>query len=159
MLGFVLILVGLAYAIRTHDAYKHGGEDGQKFERAHKNLMTSAVLISGLGTVIWMVPNFILGWYYSSTGLGYGTGGYTSYLSSGGSYLTHWYLIAFMAVVGSLTAFLGVYLVLRMRWSGFPKSLAVQNYRRVMIITWSLWFVNVIVGLLVFYYFAYAAVG
>jgi uncharacterized membrane protein YozB (DUF420 family) len=100
-----------------------------------------------------MVPNFFLGWYYSSGGLGYGTGGYNSYFSFSGAYLPQWYLIGSMVVVGTITTVLGVYLVLRMRWSGFPKSLAVQNFRAVMMATWTLWLINFVVGLLVFYYF------
>lgn len=154
LLAFVMILVGLRYAIKTHAAFKEGKEDGQKYEKTHKNLMTFAVIVSGVGTLIWMLPNFFLGWYYGTSGLGYGTGGYSSYFSFGSVLLGQWYLLAAMVVLGSLTAILGVYLVLRMRWSGFPKALAVENYRRVMILTWSLWFVNLIVGLAVFYFFA-----
>jgi hypothetical protein len=165
LLSFLLILVGVRYAIRTHGAYAAGtpeaSERGQAFEKTHKNLMTSAVVVSGLGVLIWMLPNFLLGWFYDFTGnaLGYGSGGYLSYLQIQGAYLPHWYLIPLMVGVGSLTAVLGVYLVLRMRWSGFPKSLAVQNFRAVMITTWSLWVVNVFVGFLVFYYFAYLQTG
>jgi hypothetical protein len=164
LLAFLLILVGVRYAIRTRVAYAlgtdAGSEMGQKSERMHKNLMTSAVLVSGLGVVVWMVPNFLLGWNYDfSTPLGYGTGGYPSYFAQFGAYLPHWYLIPIMVAVGSLTAILGVYLVLRMRWSRFPQRLAVQNYRPVMITTWSLWVVNVLVGILVFYYFAYVGTG
>jgi len=46
-----------------------------------------------------------------------------------------------------------------MRWSRFPERLKVQNYRRVMISTWSLWFVNILVGFVVFYYFVFVATG
>jgi hypothetical protein len=157
--ALALILVGLRFAIRTHNAYAAEKEEGEKFEKTHKNLMTSAVIVSGLGVLIWMLPNFLLGWFYSSTGLGYGSGGYLSYLQFQGSYYPHWYLIPIMVGVGSLTAFLGVYLVLRMRWRRFPQSLAVQNFRRVMIPTWSLWFANILVGFLVFYFFAYVGTG
>ena len=154
VVAFVLILVGLRYAVLTHRANAQGKEGGKGPEAVHKNLMTTAVIISGVGSIVWMIPNFILGWYYGSSGLGYGTGGYTSYLSYSGVYLPQWFLIPIMVVLGVVTAVLGVYLVLRMRWAGFPRSLAVKNYRSVMILTWSLWFINVIVGLLVFYYFA-----
>ena len=121
--------------------------------------MTSAVVISGIGTLVWMVPNLFLGWFYGQAGLGYGSGGYLSYFSFQGALYAHWYLIVAMAVLGSATAFLGVYLVLRMRWSGFPRSLAVKNYRAVMIATWSLWVLNMLVGLLVFYFFALVGSG
>jgi len=164
LLAFVLILFGVRYAIRTHNAYRlgtdEGNERGAKSEWVHKNLMTSAVLVSGLGVIIWMVPNFIAGWNYDYSSFpGYGTGGYPSYLTQFGTYNPHWYLIPIMVAVGSVTAFLGVYLVLRMRWSRFPQRLAVVNFRRVMITTWSLWVVNVLVGILVFYFFAYAGTG
>ena len=154
-MAFGLLVVGLRFAVKTHAAYSKSSEDAGKFETVHKNLMTAAVVVSGLGVVIWMLPNFLLGWNYKSTGLGYGTGGYSTYFEAGGNYLPQWFLIPVMVVVGTATAVLGVYLVLRMRWSGFPQRLAVQNYRRVMIITWSLWTLNVIVGILVFYFFAY----
>jgi hypothetical protein len=164
LVAFGLILVGVRYAIKTHNAYAlgttEGGEKGQKSEKTHKNLMTFAVLVSGLGAVIWMVPNFLFGWYYDLGSFpGYGSGGYWSYFAQFGVYNPHWYLIPIMVVVGSLTAFLGVYLVLRMRWSRFPQRLAVQNFRPVMITTWSLWVVNVLVGILVFYFFAYLGTG
>ncbi len=106
-----------------------------------------------------MVPNYFFGWFYSPDGLGYGSGGYQSYYLFQGVYNAHWYLMLFMARVGTITAFLGVYLVLRMRWSRFPEALKVQNYRAVMITTWSMWFLNVMVGFLVFYFFAYLATG
>jgi hypothetical protein len=158
--AFGLILVGVRYAIRTHNAYalgtNEGSEKGQKYEKTHKTLMTSAVLVSGLGAVIWMVPNFVFGWYYDLGSFpGYGSGGYWSYFAQFGAYNPHWYLIPVMVVVGSLTAFLGVYLVL----SRFPQRLAVQNFRPVMITTWSLWVVNVFVGILVFYFFVYLGSG
>ncbi len=158
LIAFGLILVGLRFAVQTHKALAAGKEEGQKLETAHKNLMTTAVLLSGLGTVIWMVPSLILGWYYSpSKGLGFGTGGYTSYFYQFGStsaLLSQWYLIAAMATLGTVVAILGIYLVLRMRWSGFPQRLAVQNYRRLMIITWGLWALNLVIGLTVFYFFS-----
>jgi hypothetical protein len=159
LVSFLLILVGLRYAIKTHRAYSGGKDDGAKFEGTHKNLMTTAVVISGLGAVIWMVPNLFFGWFYGTTGLGYGTGGYQSYFSFTGAYYEHWYLLALMAVIGTVTAVLGVYLVLRMRWSRFPERLKVQNYRAVMITTWSVWTVNMVVGALVFYFFAFLQTG
>ena len=154
-----LILIGLRFAIRTHNAYSSGSATGPRFESFHRNLMTSAVVVSGLGVVIWMVPNLILGWFYGPNFLGYGIGGYSSYFGIGGTYNPHWYLILLMAVVGSVTSFLGVYLVLRMRWSGFPERLKVQNFRRVMITTWGLWFFNIVIGFLVFYFFVYLGSG
>ena len=159
LVAFGLILVGLRFAIRTHRAFAAGKEEGSRYESTHKNLMTSAVIVSGLGALIWMVPNFLLGWFYSNTGLGYGSGGYLSYLQFQGSYYPHWYLIPLMVVVGTLTAVLGVYLVLRMRWSRFPQALAVKNFRAVMMATWTIWFVNVLVGFMVFYFFAYVGSG
>lgn len=143
----------------THAAFAQGKEEGAKLESKHKNLMTSAVIVSGLGTAVWMVPNFLLGWFYGPDGLGYGTGGYSSYFAFQGTYLPHWYLLVFMALVGIITAILGVYLVLRMRWGGFPEALKVQNYRAVMITTWSLWFINIVVGFVVFYFFAVLQTG
>jgi len=163
LVAFGLILVGVRYAIRTHNAYRlgtaEGDEKGQISEKTHKNLMTSAVLVSGLGVIIWMVPNFILGWFYGPGFPGYGSGGYTSYIELFGTYNPHWYLIPIMIGVGSATSALGVYLVLRMRWSGFPQALAVKNFRPVMITTWSLWVFNVSIGLLVYYFFAYLGTG
>lgn len=159
LVAFLLILVGVRYAILTHRALAGGKEGGAKHESTHKNLMTFAVVVSGLGTIIWMLPNFLLGWIYGSNFMGYGTGGYSSYLEYGGSYYAHWYLIPLMVVIGSLTAVLGVYLVLRMRWSKFPGALKVQNFRAVMITTWSIWVLNVLIGLLVFYFFAYLGTG
>jgi len=154
-----LILVGLGFAVRTHSAYATGSEQGLRYESIHRNLMTSAVFVSGLGTVIWMVPNFLLGWLYGSSFLGDGIGGYSSYFGFGGVANPHWYLILLMVVIGAMSAFLGVYLVLRMRWSRFPERLKVQNFRRVMIATWGLWLVNVAIGLLVFYFFVLAGTG
>ncbi len=164
LVAFGLILVGIRYAILTHKGYASGTEEGsqkgQKSEKVHKNLMTSAVLVSGLGALIWMIPNFMFGWNYDFGSFpGYGSGGYLSYYSQLGTANPHSYLITIMVIVGSTTAFLGVYLVLRMRWSRFPQRLAVQNFRRVMILTWSLWVVNVFVGILVFYFFAYLVSG
>lgn len=159
LVAFVMILVGLRYAILTHKAYAAGKGEGANFENTHKTLMTFAVVVSGLGAVIWMVPNFFLGWFYGPAVLGYGSGGYSSYFEFIGTYYAHWYLIPVMVVVGTLTAVMGVYLVLRMRWSKFPEFLKVQNYRRVMIATWGLWVVNVFVGILVFYFFAVVGTG
>jgi hypothetical protein len=152
--ALLLIVVGLRFAIRTHSAHSRGSADGSRSEAVHKNLMTAAVLVSGVGTVVWMVPNFFFGWFYQGGGLGYGSGGYASYFGQNGAYWPQWFLIPIMVIVGTATAVLGVYLVLRMRWSAFPKRLAIQNFRSVMIITWVLWLINVVVGLLVFYYFA-----
>ncbi len=152
-------MTGLRYAILTHNAFAKGAEDGIKLEGKHKNLMTSAVIVSGLGAIIWMIPNYFYGWFYGRGGLGYGTGGSDSYYSLLTTPNPHWYLIDFMVGIGSITSFLGVYLVLRMRWSRFPERLKVQNYRRVMISTWSLWFVNILVGFAVFYYFVFVATG
>jgi hypothetical protein len=157
--SLVIILVGLRYAVMTHRAFAKGSENGAKLESTHKNLMTSAVVVSGLGAIVWMIPNLLLGWFYDTTGFGYGSGGYQSYFLIVGAYNAHWYLLVMMAGLGSITAILGVYLVLRMRWSKFPEVLKVQNYRAVMITTWSLWFVNILVGFLVFYYFAFLQTG
>ena len=185
IIALVLLLVGLRYAILTHNGFhmkdtamassptvqrgsvshestapKHGIAP-ERTEFIHKNIMTLAVVVSGIGVLIWMIPNLILGWFYSSSGLGYGSGGYLSYFEFGGVYNPHWYLIDLMIVVGSLTAILGIgiYLVLRMRWSEFPKQLAIQNFRGLMIVTWSLWFLNIILGFAVFYFFAYLQTG
>ncbi len=161
--SLAIILAGFMFAIRTHKGYKMGTDEGNqagaKAEGSHKNLMTAAVLVSGVGALIWMVPNLLLGWFYNQGGLGYGSGGYLSYFQLAGALHPHWYLLLFMGVVGSLTAFLGVYLVLRMRWSGFPQRLAVKNFRAVMLTTWGLWFVNIIVGFVVFYFFVLAGTG
>ncbi len=89
IIALLLILVGLRYAIETHNAVKASSEDMPKHESVHKNLMTSAVIVSGLGAIIWMVPNFLLGWFYGSNPLGYGTGRYTGYLEYNGSNLPH----------------------------------------------------------------------
>jgi hypothetical protein len=159
IVAFLLILVGVRYAILTHRFEAAGKEEGERFERVHKNLMTSAVVVSGIGTIIWMLPNLFLGWFYGSNFMGYGTGGVSSYLEYNGAYYAHSYLIVLMVAVGAVTAILGVYLVLRMRWSGFPAALKVQNYRAVMIATWILWVVNVLIGLLVFYFFAVLGTG
>jgi hypothetical protein len=163
VVALVLILMGLRYAIRTHKGYASGtdagSQQGTKSEKTHKNLMTTAVLVSGIGVLIWMMPNLLYGWFYNQGGLGYGSGGYLSYFVFSGVYNSHWYLIAIMAIVGSVTAFLGVYLVLRMRWSRFPQVLAVQNFRAVMIVTWTMWFLNLMVGFLVFYFFVLVGAG
>lgn len=159
VVSLALILIGLRFAVRTHNAYSSGSEAGARYEEVHRNIMTSAVVVSGVGALGWMVPNFVFGWFYGPNFLGYGSGGYSSYFGLAGIYNPHWYLIMLMVVVGSVTAFLGVYLVLRMRWSRFPERLKVQNFRRVMITTWTLWIINIAVGFLVFYYFALAGTG
>ena len=159
VVSLAIILVGLRYAILTHNAFAKGAENGIKLEGKHKNLMTSAVIVSGLGAVIWMIPNYFYGWIYGTNGLGYGRGGPESYYSTFGTANPHWYLIDFMIAVGSLTSFLGVYLVLRMRWSRFPEALKIQNFRPVMITTWSLWFINIMVGFVVFYFFVFLQTG
>lgn len=163
LVAFALILAGVRYAIKTHRAYASGNDDetkkGSRYEWVHKNLMTSAVVVSGIGALFWMIPNFLLGWNYGTSFPEYGTGGYQSYLTLFGAYNEHWYLIPVMVTLGVLTSVLGVYLVLRMRWSRFPQRLAVQNFRPVMITTWSLWVLNVFVGIAVYYFFAYLAVG
>ncbi|MBI3859595.1 MAG: hypothetical protein HY296_05075 [Thaumarchaeota archaeon] len=159
ILSLAIILTGLRYAILTHDAFAQGTENGIKFESKHKNLMTSAVIVSGLGAVVWMIPNYFFGWFYGSSGLDYGSGGSASYFSVFGTANPHWYLIGFMVGIGSLTSFLGVYLVLRMRWRAFPERLKVQNFRPVMIVTWGLWFLNIMIGFVVFYYFVFLATG
>ncbi len=155
IIALILLLLGLSYAIKTHNGYAAKKDLAPKSESVHKNIMTVAVLVSGLGVIIWMVPNFILGWFYNRSGLGYGSGGYLSYFESNGTYYPHWYLIPIMVVVGTITAILGVYLVLRMRWKKFPQALAVQNFRAVMIFTWAIWFLNILLGFAVFYFFAY----
>jgi hypothetical protein len=159
LVSLALILIGLRSAMRTHRAYSSGSEDGAKYENVHKTMMTSAVIVSGLGVIAWMLPNFLLGWFYGPNFFGFGTGGYASYFSFAGTYYPHWYLLALMVGIGSLTSFLGVYLVLRMRWTGFPERLKVQNFRPVMITTWTLWFLNIVIGLLVFYFFVAAGTG
>ncbi len=156
IVAFALMLIGLRFAIRTHKAYAVQGKNAGKLETTHKNLMTTAVLVSGLGVLIWMAPSLILGWTYTPGGLGYGIGGYKSYFCCQTNfYLSHWYLLAAMFDLGTLSAIFGVYLVLRMRWSRFPKFLAVQDFRAVMIFTWVVWFLNVLIGFVVFYFFAF----
>lgn len=159
LVSLALILIGLRFAIRTHNAYASGSEDGAKYENVHKTLMTSAVIVSGLGVLAWMLPNFLLGWFYGPNFFGFGTGGYSSYFAIAGTYNSHWYLLALMVVIGPVTSVLGVYLVLRMRWTGFPERLKVQNFRPVMITTWSLWFVNIVIGVLVFYFYVVVGTG
>lgn len=154
-----MILIGLRFAVKTHGAYSSGSQDGSRLEGFHKNLMTSAVAVSGLGVLVWMVPNFLLGWFYGPNYVGYGSGGYGSYFGIAGTLNSHWYLIVIMVVFGSVTSFLGVYLVLRMRWSRFPEALKVQNFRRLMIVTWALWSANILVGYLIFYFYVIAGSG
>ena len=123
------------------------------------NVMTAAVVLSGAGLLVWMLPNFLLGWEYSAEGLGYGTGGYESYLQYGGSLLPHWYLIVIHVILGSVAAVSGVYLVLRMRWRGFPRFLAIRNYRALMIGTWATWTADIVVGYAIFYFFVFLHAG
>ncbi len=120
------------------------------------NVMTSAVALSGVSVLSWMLPNFILGWFYGSNLLGYGTGGVGSYFGDDGQAWPHGYLIAIHVCLGGIAAVLGAYLVLRMRWRRLPRFLAVRNYRAVMRFTWATWFLNVFVGYAVFYFFAFA---
>lgn len=154
-----LLLVGLGYGIRTRRKIPAGSGPVSPARRIHMNVMTAAVLLSGLGLLIWMLPNFLLGWGYGATGLGYGTGGYESYLQARGSLLPHWYLIVIHVILGSLAAVSGVYLVLRMRWRRFPRILAVRNYRALMIGTWAIWFADILVGYAIFYFFALGQTG
>jgi uncharacterized membrane protein YozB (DUF420 family) len=155
-----LLVVGLWAALRTHRELHDAGRTGPPpSEWLHKNAMTAAVVVTGIGLVVWMVPNLLLGWYYSAHGLGYGSGGYASYFTAGGGPLPHSYLLWIHIPLGVLVVALGIYLVLRMRWSRFPARFAVQNFRAVMIATWILWMVNFVVGVAVFYYFAYAQTG
>lgn len=123
------------------------------------NLMTAAVAVSGFGLLVWMLPNFLLGWGYGKGGLGYGTGGYASYLEYHGTLLPHWYLIVIHVALGSLVAFFGVYLILRMRWRRFPRSLAVRNYRTLMMATWVMWVVDIAIGYAILYFFVLAGTG
>lgn len=155
-----LLLVGLWAGIRTHRELHAPNPTGPPpSESLHKNVMTAAVGVSALGVAIWMLPNLLAGWYYSSKGLGYGSGGFDSYFTLGGAALPHAYLLWIHIPLGALVVALGVYLVLRMRWSRFPPRLAVRNFRALMVATWVLWMVNFAIGLAVFYYFAYAQTG
>ncbi|MDE1819599.1 MAG: hypothetical protein KGJ23_06205 [Euryarchaeota archaeon] len=155
--ALVLLLIGLVLAIRAHRAIAEGKAEAERHVNRHMNIMTTAILLSGAGLLLWMLPSFYLGWYYQKGGLGWGTGGWQSYVYQYQSSvpLTHGWLIVIHVALGSVAAILGVYLVLRMRWSGFPEALKVRNFRAVMITTWIVWFSNVLVGYLVFYYFAY----
>ena len=155
----VLLLIGLRYGVRTRRtmASRSGGTSSAR--RTHSNLMTGTVVLSGLGLLVWMLPNFVLGWGYGTGGLGYGTGGYESYLRYGGSLLPHWYLIVIHVILGTLAAIFGVYLVIRMRWRRFPRFLAIRNYRGLMIVTWGIWFVDILVGYAVFFFFALSQTG
>ena len=169
IVALVLLLVGLRYAILTHNGIATRSKQAsstpaasnpvERVESIHKNVMTLAVVVSGLGVIIWMVPSLILGWFYSTSGLGFGSGGYLSYFKFGGVYNAHWYLIDLMIVVGTLTSILGVYLVLRMRISSFPKAISIQNFKGLMIVTWSLWIINIFLGFAVFYLYAFLQTG
>lgn len=157
-LALLLLFIGLWFAFRTHREVA-GGTSLAPSERFHQEIMTAAVLVSGLGLLLWMLPSLLDGWYYSTSGLGYGQGGYQSYFSYAGVPLKHASLLVVHILLGAISAVLGVYLLLRMRWKRFPKWLAVRNFRAVMVLTWSVWAVNVFVGYAVFYYFAYAQTG
>ncbi|MFI5404815.1 MAG: hypothetical protein ACHQYR_03710, partial [Candidatus Gagatemarchaeaceae archaeon] len=85
VISLAIILLGLRFAIKTHNAFAQDKEDGAKMEWRHKNLMTSAVILSGLGAVVWMIPNYVFGWFYTNAGLDYGTGGYPSYYTTFGT--------------------------------------------------------------------------
>lgn len=158
-LTLVLLLVGLRYGIRTHRALLSGAESAARLERAHMNLMTAAVALSGIGLLVWMVPNFFFGWTYGTGLLGYGTGGYQSYLTYAGSALPHAVLVVVHVALGSVVAVLGLVLVVRMRWGRPARSASIGNYRYVMIATWAMWFVNIFVGYAIFYYFVLQGTG
>lgn len=154
-----VLLVGLRYGVRTRKGTRNAVTSVSSARRIHMNLMTGAVALSGAGLLVWMLPNFLLGWAYSPSGLGYGTGGYESYLQQGGVLVPHWYLIPIHVILGSLAAVFGVYLVLRMRWKRFPRRLAVRNYRVLMIATWSIWCADIFVGFFIFYFFVLRQTG
>ncbi|MCI4318555.1 MAG: DUF420 domain-containing protein [Thermoplasmata archaeon] len=155
-----LLLVGLWAGIRTHREMRAPTPAAPpSSESLHKNVMTAAVGVSAMGVIVWMIPNLLSGWYYTSTGLGYGTGGYDSYFTLSGAALPHAYLLWIHIPLGALVLGLAVYLVVRMRWAKFPPRLAVRNFRALMIVTWVLWIVNFAIGLAVFYYFAYVQTG
>ncbi|MCI4323147.1 MAG: hypothetical protein L3K03_03870 [Thermoplasmata archaeon] len=155
--ALALLSLGLVYGHRSHREFARGGPVPS--ENVHKNIMTAAILLSGIGLVVWMIPSLLSGWYYTPGGLGYGTGGSGSYFSYGGTPLPDANLLMAHIVVGSIVAVAAVYLLLRMRWAGFPKRLAIQNFRWLMIGTWCLWVANTVLGYLVFYYFAYKQTG
>jgi uncharacterized membrane protein YozB (DUF420 family) len=156
--ALLLLFIGLWLAFRTHREIAAGASPAPS-ERFHREVMTAAVLLSGLGLLLWMLPSLLDGWYYTASGLGYGQGGYQSYFSYAGVPLKHASLLVAHILLGAVSAALGVYLLLRMRWRRFPKWLAVRNFRAVMVLTWCVWAVNVLVGYAVFYYFAYAQTG
>jgi len=142
-------------------AYNARRQTGPMAERSgrsisfHMNFMTIAIVLAGIGLVLWMLPALLLGWNSSSGPIGYGTGGPSSYFGYGGVLYPQWYLLAAHIILGTIVAALAVYLLLRMRWPGFPRRLAVRNFRAVMLTTWVLWVANVAIGILVFYYFTY----
>ncbi len=158
-LTLALLLLGLRYGVRTHRAIRDRAGTASALERTHMNLMTAAVGVSGVGLLVWMVPNFLLGWGYGPNPLGYGSGGYPSYLQYGGVPLPHAYLVILHVLLGSLVALLGGFLVVRMRWGPPFKSPSIGKYRIVMIATWALWFGNIFVGYAIFYYFVIRGTG
>ncbi len=123
------------------------------------NLMTGAVALSGVGLVVWMLPNFLLGWGYGTGVLGYGTGGFQSYLGIGGHPLPHADLVILHVLLGTATAALGVLLVVRMRWGRSTEGPSIGNYRFVMVATWVMWFTNIFLGYAIFYYFVIQGTG
>ncbi len=155
----VLLLLGLRYGVRTHRALQKGMESASVAEGIHMNLMTSAVAVSGVGLLVWMLPNFLLGWGYGTNLLGYGTGGYQSYLESSGVALPHAFLLILHILLGGIVAVLGALLVVRMRWGRVPRAPSIGIYRLVMVATWAMWFTNILVGYAIFYYFAILGTG
>lgn len=125
----------------------------------HMNVMTLAITLAGVGLLVWMLPNLLLGWYYAPSGLGYGQGGIQSYFELGSGLTPHWYVLVAHLALGLTVAALALYLLLRMRWPAFPRRLAVVNFRRWMQVTWLLWIVNVAIGLAVFYFFVWTGTG
>ena len=154
-----LLLVGLRYGARTRRAMRERSDRASSYRKVHMDLMTAAVGVSGAGLLLWMLPNFLLGWNYGATGLGYGSGGVASYLEYHGTLLPHWYLIVLHVATGSVAGAFGVYLVLRMRWKNFPRAWSIRNYRGLMIFTWIVWFLNIWVGYAILYYFALVGTG
>ncbi|MCI4363020.1 MAG: hypothetical protein L3K13_01765 [Thermoplasmata archaeon] len=156
--ALIFLFVGLWFAFRTHRELRSGAAPAPS-ERIHREIMTAAILLSGIGLLLWMVPSLLDGWYYSTSGLGYGTGGSQSYFAYAGMPLKHASLLLVHIALGAISAALGVYLLVRMRWKRFPAWLAVRNFRAAMVVTWCVWAANVFVGYAVFYYFAYAQTG
>ncbi len=154
-----LLVLGLRYAVRAHRAIRDRANPASRAERIHMNLMTSAVAVSGIGLAVWMLPAFLLGWGYGANLLGYGAGGYQSYLESAGVALPHAYLVILHVVLGTIVAALGVFLVVRMRWFSPPGAPSIGKYRFVMIATWSMWFANIFVGYAIFYYYVIRGTG